>query len=57
MAAKCTSWCSAAATEICGYIQNDNHDKENIEDQNNTEKISSEESVNSQELDGTWQKK
>ena len=37
---------STAASEIRVYIQDDNH--ENIEDQDNIEKISSEESVNSQ---------
>ena len=38
------------------YIQDDNVDKENIEDQDNVEKISSEESVNWQELEETPQK-
>ena len=33
---------SAAASEICVYIQDDNRDKENSEDQVNIEKISSE---------------
>ena len=32
MAAPSFSRCSAAASEICVYIQDDNHDKENIED-------------------------
>ena len=50
MAAKSSSRGSAAASEIRVYIQDDNHDKENIEGQDNIEKISSEESVNSQEL-------
>ena len=53
MAAKSSSRDSAAASEIRVYIQDDNHDKENIEDQ----KISSEERVNSQELLETLQKK
>lgn len=57
MAAKSSSWGSAEASEICVYIQNDNHDKENIEDQDNIEKISPEESVNLQELEETQQKK
>ena len=57
MAAKSSSWGSAAASEICVYIQNDNHDTENIENQDDIEKISSEESVNSQELEETQQKK
>ena len=48
---------SAAASEIHVYIQGHNHDKKNIEDQDNTEKISSEESVNSQELEETPQKR
>ena len=48
---------SAAASEIRVYIQDDNKHKENIEDQDNIEKISSEESVNSQELEETPQKK
>ena len=30
---------SAAASEICVYIQDDNHDKENIKDQDNREDI------------------
>ena len=47
---------SAAASEIRVYIQDDNHDKENIEDQDNIEKISSEENVNWQELEETPQK-
>ena len=53
MAAKSSSRGSAAASEIRVYIQDDNHDKENIEDQYNIEKISSEESVISQELEET----
>ena len=42
---------------MCVYIQNDNHDTENIENQDDIEKISSEESVYSQELEETQQKK
>ena len=57
MAAKSSSRGSAAASEIRVYIQDDNHVKENIEDQDNIEKISSEESVNSQELEERPQKK
>ena len=57
MAAKSSSRGSAAASEICVYIQDDNHDIENIEDQDNIQKISSEESVNSQELEEAQQKK
>ena len=57
MAAKSSSRGSAAASEIRVYIQDDNHDKENTEDQDILEKISSEESVNSQELEETLQKK
>ena len=57
MAAKSSSRGSAAASEIRVYIQDDNHDKENIEDQDNIEKMSSEASVNSQELEETPQKK
>ena len=57
MAAKSSSRGSAAASEIRVYIQDDNHDKENIEGQDNIEKISSEESVNLQELEETPQKK
>ena len=53
MAAKSSSRGSAAASEIGVYIQDDNHDKENIEDQDNIEKISSEESFNWQELEET----
>ena len=45
MAAKSSSRGSAAASEICVYIQDDNHDKENIEDQDNKEEISSEERI------------
>ena len=57
MAAKSSSRGLAAASEIRVYIQDDNLDKENIEDQDNVEKISSEESVNWQELeDGTAKK-
>ena len=48
---------SAASSEIHVYIYDDNHDKENIEDQDNIGKICSEESVNSQELDETPQNK
>ena len=48
---------SAAASEIRVYIQDDNHDKKTIDDQDNIEKISSEESVSSQELEETPQKK
>ena len=40
MAAISSSWGSAAASEIHVYIQDDNHDKEDIEDQDNSEKIS-----------------
>ena len=47
----------SAASEIRVYIQDDNHDKESIEDQDNLEKRSSEESVNSQELEETAKKK
>ena len=57
MAAKSSSQGSATASEICVYIQDDNHDKENTEDQDILEKVSSEESVNSQELEETLQKK
>ena len=57
MAAISSSRGSAAASEIRVYIQGDNHDKKNIEDQDNIEKISSEESVNSQELEKTPPKK
>ena len=39
MAAMSSSRGSAAASEIRVYIQDDNHDKENIEDQDNMEKI------------------
>ena len=42
---------SCSFRNSCVYIQDDNHDKENIVDQNNIEKISSEEIVNSQKLD------
>ena len=45
MAAVSSLWGWAAASEICVYIQECNHDKENIADQDNIEKISSEESV------------
>lgn len=45
MTALSSLWGSAAASEICVYIQECNHDKENIADQDNIEKISSEESV------------
>ena len=38
MAAKSSSQGSAAFSEICVYIQDD-HDKENIEDQDNIEDI------------------
>ena len=48
---------SVAASEILVYIQDDNKDKENIEDQDNIEKISFEESVNSKELEETPQKR
>ena len=57
MAATSFSRGSAAASEIRVYIQDDNHDKENIEDQDNIEKISSEENVNWQELEETPQKR
>ena len=57
MAAISSSRGSAAASEIRVYIQDDNHDKENIEDQDDIEKISSEGSINSQELEETPQKK
>ena len=56
MADKSSSRGSAAASEICVYFQDDNHDKENTEDQGNMEKIFSKESVNSQELEETPQK-
>ena len=42
MAAKGSSRGSAAASEIRVYIQDDNHGKKIIEDQDNTEKPSSE---------------
>ena len=48
---------SCATSEIRVYFQDDNHDKESIEDQDNIGKISSEESVNSHELEETPQKK
>ena len=54
MAAKRSSRGSAAKIRV--YIQDDNHDKENIEDQDHIDKISSEERVNSQELEETPQK-
>ena len=59
MAAKSSSWGSAATSEICVYFQGDNHDKENIEYQDTRiiKRISSEESVNSQELEETPPKK
>ena len=57
MAAKSSSRGSAAASEIPVYIQDDTHETENIEGQDNIEKISSEESVNSQELEETPQEK
>ena len=57
MAVKSSSRGSAAASEIRVYIQDDNLDKENIEDQDNVEKISSEESVNLQELEETPQER
>ena len=41
MAAISSTRGSAAAPEIRVYVQDDNHDKENIEDQINIEKISS----------------
>ena len=44
---------TSSASEIRVYIQDDNHDKENIEDQGNIEKMFSEESGNSQELEET----
>ena len=52
-------WAHLKWKEIRVYIQDDNHDKENTEDQDILEKIhvSSEESVNSQELEETLQKK
>ena len=56
-AGKSSSRGLAAASQIGVYIQNDNHDKENIEDKNNIEKISSIESVNSHELEETPQKR
>ena len=55
MAAKRSSRGSAAKIRV--YIQDDNHDKENIEDQDHSDKISSEERVNSQELEETPQKR
>ena len=42
-----TSFSRGSAAEIRVYIQDDNHDKENIEEQDNIEKICSEENVNS----------
>ena len=57
MAAISSSRGSTAASEICVYIQDDNHDKKNIEDQDKTEKKYPEESVNSQELEETPKKK
>ena len=53
MIAKSSSRGLVTASEICVYIQDDNHDKENIEDQENIGKISSKESVHSQELKKT----
>ena len=55
-AAKSSSRGSVAASERRVYIQDDNHDKETSEDQDNI-KMSSEESVNSQELEETLEKK
>ena len=55
MAAKRSSRGSAAKIRV--YIQDDNHDKENIEDQDHIDKISFEERVNSQELEETPQKR
>ena len=49
MAAKRSPRGSAAASENCVYIRDDNRDKENIEDRDNIENISSKESVNWQE--------
>lgn len=57
MATKSSLGGSAAASEICVYIQDDNHDKENIKDQNNIEKISSKESISLKELEETSQEK
>ena len=57
MAATGFSRGSAPASEIRVYIQDDDHDKENIEDQDNIAKISSEENVNWQELEETPQKR
>ena len=48
---------ATAASEIRVYIQDDSHDKENIEDRDDIQKTSSEQSVNSQELEETPQKK
>ena len=55
MAAKRSSRGSAAKIRV--YIQDDNPDKENIEDQDHIDNISSEEKVNSQELEETLQKR
>lgn len=57
MAAIISSQGLPAASEIRVYIQDDNHDKGNIIDRNSIEKISSEEIVNSQELEETPHKK
>lgn len=54
MAAKSSSRGSVATSESV-YIEDGNHDKENIEDQENIGKISSKESVHSQELKKTPQ--
>ena len=56
-AARSFSRGSAAASEVRVYIQDVYHDKENFEGQDYIEKISSEESVNSQEVEETPQKR
>ena len=57
MAAISSSQGSPAASEIRVYTQDDNHDKGNIIDRSSIEKMSSEEFVNSQELELTPHKK
>ena len=54
---KCFARLSCSVRNSCVYIQDDNRRKENIEDQDNIEKISSEEIVNLQKLEETPQKK
>ena len=57
IAARRSSRGSAADKEIRVYIQDDDHNNKNIEHQDSIEKTSSEESVNSLELEETPQKK